>query len=198
LAKGRGIDLKIVLLKIAAAAAGITLALCIAAGAVLWYVSKPKPQKPWNEKALVSTDAPGFDSYGEKDNQAISLAYIVKNTTNSDYSIDAGHQIKIVVVLRDGALSLPMDEDHVVVRTPLFIPANHLGTIVLHLKKLIALQQNQSESNEAYHERLRLLMNEHLSGIRGFVIFDESKRYQIDLPRWLETKPEKESQGIPQ
>jgi len=118
---------------------------------VLWYLSRPKPPKPWNEKALVVMDTPGFDWYSEKD-LTIALYYNVNNTTNFDYSIETPH-LKIVAVLANGALSDPLDEERLIVRTPVFIPANRIGMVVLHLKGVHAPERNQSESDKGYHER---------------------------------------------
>jgi hypothetical protein len=181
--------LKATLIKIAAAAAGITLAFCIAGGSVLWHLSRPKPTKPWNEKALVVVDTPEFDLYDEKD-PTIALDYIVSNTTISDYSIETP-RLKIVAVLANGTLSDPLGEERVIVRTPIFIPANRIGMIVLHLKGVHAPERNQSESDKGYHERLRQVMNDRLSNVHGFVLFDDVNRYQINFPGWATTKPER-------
>jgi hypothetical protein len=188
--------LKATLLKIAPAAAVITLALWIVAGSLLRYVSEPNPARAWNEKALLVSDAPRFDLYGEK-GPVITLAYNVKNTTNSDYSIETP-RLRIVAVLPDGALlDLPVKE-FVTVRTPVFIPAYRIGLVVLQLKGLHAPDRNQSESEEAYHERLRQqIMNELLSHVDGFVLLDDLTRYQINLPVGATAKPEKSGESNP-
>ena len=96
-------------------------------------------------------DTPGFDWYSEKD-LTIALYYNVNNTTNFDYSIETPH-LKIVAVLANGALSDPLGEERLIVRTPIFIPANRIGMVVLHLKGVHAPERNQSESDKGYHER---------------------------------------------
>jgi hypothetical protein len=186
-------QLKTTLVKIAAAAAGITLAFCIAGGSVLWHLSRPKPLKPWNEQALVVMDAPDFDLYAERD-PTIALYYSIHNTTISDYSIETP-RFKIVAVLANGTLSDPLGEERVIVRTPIFIPASRIGMVVLHLKGIHAPERNQSESEKEYRERLRQVMNDRLSNIHGFIRFDDVNRYQINLPGWATTKPERSGES---
>jgi hypothetical protein len=185
--------LKTTLLKIAAAAAGIVLALCIVAGSVLRYMSRPKPAKTWNETAIVADNAPEFDSSGENA-PAISLYYEVVNATDSDYSIETTQQVKILAVLGDGSLAGPI-ADKAVVRTPVFLPAHRLGNIQLDLKTFHPPERSQSESGEAYRERLRQSMNEQMGNVYGFVVFDDVNHYQINLKRWATTKPQKRAES---
>jgi hypothetical protein len=180
--------MKMILFKVAAAAAGITLALCLAAACAFWYVSRPKPPKPWNEKALVATEPPTFGP-STSEGYKFYFAYTAKNNTDDDYSINEPGELRIEARLSDGSLSNPLDANHIFVRTPVFIPAHQLGSVTLRFKLLELPAQQRGETDEAYHERLRLLLNDQLSSVKQFVLFDEAHRYQITLPPWTATKP---------
>lgn len=162
-------------------AVGLGLALCIVVGALLWFVPRPKNTKVWNEKALLVHDAPGIDF--SEETATISLVYHIENTTDSDYSIESTQHVKILAVLGDGSLAGPI-ADKAILRTPIFLPAHHLGTIALHLIAFRRPEQNQGESAEAYRKRLRQSMNEQMGNIHGFIIFDDLNRYQVNLGKW--------------
>jgi hypothetical protein len=87
--------------------------------------------------------------------------------------------VKILVVLGDGSLAGPI-ADKAILRTPIFLPAHHLGIIALHLIAFRPPEKNQGESAEAYRERLRQSMNELMGNIHGFIIFDDLNRYQVN------------------
>jgi hypothetical protein len=44
-------------------------------------------------------------------------------------------------------------------------------------------QRSVGESDDEYHERLRAFL-ETFQNMAGFAVFDETNRYEIDLPRW--------------
>jgi hypothetical protein len=180
--------MKMALLKIAAAAAGITLALCLAAASAFWYVSRPKPPKPWNEKALLATEPPSFGP-DTSEGYKFYFTYTAKNDTDTDYSINEPSELRIEARLGDGSLTNPLNADHIHVRTPVFIPARQLGSVTLRFKMLEPPAQQQSENDDAYHERLRLFLNDKFDNVKEFVLFDQARRYQITLPRWAATKP---------
>ena len=169
-------------------AVSLGLALCIVVGALRWFVPRQKTTKVWNGKALLVHDAPAIAFSDET--ATVSLVYHIENATDSDYSIETTQHVKILAVLGDGSLAGPI-ADKAILRTPIFVPAHRLGTIVLHLIAFRPPEQNQGESAEAYRERLRQSMNEQMSNIHGFIIFDDLNRYQVNLGKWETTSPEK-------
>jgi hypothetical protein len=188
--------LKTVLLKIAAAAAGITLALCIAAACVFWYETKPKPPKPWNTTALTASDPPSFVVYGQK--LHIHFRYSVQNHTGNDYSLDKRNQFRLVGRYADGSLTAPLENEELSIEDTAFVPANQTGMIVLEVKAVLPLAQGTNQSDDAYHEQNRALLNTAMGGLEGFAIFDEENRYQINLPKWRADKPADKPGAKPQ
>jgi hypothetical protein len=181
------VAVKNTLLKIAAAAAGITFALCIVVGCLFWYSTRPKPEeppKPWNTAALTVTAPPSIDSYGNENHTF--LRYDVRNHTNNDYSIDKTEHLRVMGKYPNGSLTSPIEDSVVALALPVFIPAQHSGVITLELKDPVPRKANVSDAE--YHEQLRAHLNEFV--FDGFAIFDEDNRCQIDMPKWLTVKPE--------
>jgi len=176
------------LLKIAAVAGGITLALCIAAAGAMWYGLRPKPPKQWDTKAIVPTEpTAGFAPTNDKDYQLI-FTYKLKNTTSTDYSVDDSKSFKIVVLWENNVLSQPLPSESLNLSTPIFIPSRQTSEVDLRIK-LTLPSKTPSESDAAYHERLRAFLNETAGSVKGIVLFDEVNHYRIDLPPWSRTKP---------
>ena len=100
----------------AAFGAGFAICACVIAGSAYWYASRPKPPKPWNDKALVVVGPPGFGSYSDAD--YLYLTYSVRNDTKADWSIESSSNLLLVSRLSDGSLSNPVAERDIVVRTP--------------------------------------------------------------------------------
>lgn len=187
--------LKNTLFKIAAAAAGITLALCIAAGCALWYASRPKPPKPWNTTALTVSDQPTFVTYGKE--LHIHLRYDVQNHTDNDYSIDKNQRVRVMGRYPNGSLTTPLEGDYANIEFPVFIPAHHTGMVTLEITEVVPVAKEAKQSDEEYHEQLRALLNKVGGFFDGFTVFDEDNHYQIDLPKWKTTKPEDKPQTKP-
>jgi hypothetical protein len=187
--------LKTTLLKIAAVAAGITLALCIAAACALWYASRPKPSKPWNATALTVSSAPSFVTYGKE--LHIHLRYEVQNHTDNDYSIDKNQRVRVMGRYPNGSLTTPLEGDYTNIEFPVFVPAQHTGMMTLEITGVIPVAQVAKQSDEEYHEQLRDVLNKSGGAFDGFTVFDEDNHYQIDLPRWKNTKPEDKPQAKP-
>jgi hypothetical protein len=183
---------KTTLLKIAAAAAGITFALCIVAGCIFWYATRPNPKqppKPWNTAALTVSESPALLSYGSE--RHIFLRYNVRNHTDNDYSIDKTQRLRVMGKYPDGSLTNPLEDAFVATELPVFIPAQHTGMITLEIKE--AVTRGTKLSDDDYHEQLRARLNEY--PFDGFAVFDEENRYKIDLPKWRSVRPKPETEA---
>jgi hypothetical protein len=89
--------------------AGFAIVVCAAVGTWIWYDSKPKPPKPWNSSALKATDPPFFSAFsvvgktGSPDTSSVKFGYTIQNNTDSDYEMEKGDQLKVLVKLGDTA-----------------------------------------------------------------------------------------------
>jgi len=174
-------------LKIAAAAAGITLVLCVAAASALRYAARPTT-KPWDDKALIVVGPPGFGSYSDTEYR-FYLTYSVQNTSGTDWAATSPNNLRLVSILSDGS-SNPILKKQIEIRTPTFIPSKQLGTITLQFMSGDVPKQSVTELEGMFHERLRRFLNENYATLKGFVLFDDTSRIQINLPTWSRTKPE--------
>jgi hypothetical protein len=179
--------MKTTLLKIAAAAAGITLVLCLALGGLIWYKARPRP---WNTTAVTASEIPTFGADTGKDAK-IHLRYPAQNHTDTDYKVEKVNDLRIMARLKNGALTSPLEGDYISIDGPLFIPAQQSGTISLVVLSVTPAAQASEQTNEDYHEQIRDALNQSMNAFQGFAIFDEKNRYQIDLPKWAVTKPAK-------
>jgi hypothetical protein len=160
---------------------GIAVTLAAILGVAVWYSSRPKPPKPWNTDAIVAEDSPGFSS--SSDGKKMSLSYSLRNTTDTDYHIDSDSILKLVMKTKDGTFTPPMAADNGSVELPVFIPAKQKAYFQLSLVMSGVPQQTVGESDDAFHERLRAYLEQY-PNIDSFAVFEETNRYQINLPRW--------------
>jgi hypothetical protein len=172
-------------------AAGAGVAVVIAALAVggYWYLSRPKPPKPWDTRAIVADGVPGFRP--SEDGKKIRFMYSLENATGSDYRIDSGSGIKSVARDDDNTLSQPMPAEVVSVEFPIFVPTKQKSTFVIAINFANVPQRKDSETDDEYHEILRAYCLDQMGGDRDLVLFDEVNRYEISLPKPAAQPPKK-------
>lgn len=186
-----GSALKRKLLIAFAAGCGVVLALTLVAGGVLWYVSRPKPPKPWNAKAVVAPEAPGF--HASDDGKRFEFIYTLENKTDEDYRISQKSDVNFTFVNAQGILEtlFPADDATVpVFDVPVFVPAHQKAVLDISFPAAIP-KRGPGQTDERYHEQLRAFLNEHYPHVGGFVIFDDRFRYEVSLQKWLAEPPKK-------
>lgn len=161
--------------------------LSVTIGGFVWYSSRPKPPKPWDLTALVAKESPSFSL--SHDGKNVELHYPLENTTTTDYEIDSHDRLKIMFKTDEGTFSHPLSIETASVTLPIFIPAQQKGFVTLSIALSGIPAQKLAESDDEFHERLRTHLESHLKGITAFVIFEDTNRYQINLPRVLSKRP---------
>lgn len=170
---------------------GFAMGLVAVLGAIVWYNGRPKPPKPWSTSAIVANGAPRFSALnGEK--KGVELTYAVANRTESDYRIESNSPVSILIRTKDGVLSPPFSDGSLTVTNPVFVPSGQKGSLALSVLLPDVPESKTGESDVQYHERLRDYLEHHAEAVASFVIFDDSNKYEIDLPRWLPQKPKEE------
>lgn len=181
------------LIKGAAWGASSALMLAAAAGGLLWYSSRPEPPKPWNKTAIKAAFR-GISA--DEDVSTIDVDYTLENTTDRDYSIYSLGEAKMAMLLDDSSLS--EFNKYASFDVPLFVPAKHKIWLTLHLKQSShqTLQRGATEKDrESYRKAVAEFMTNDMAKLNGFVLLDESMRYEIDFrPGW---KKLAESKGNP-
>jgi hypothetical protein len=84
----------------------------------------------------------------------------------------------------DGSLGGPIDVLGGMLLRDAFMPANQRGQINLLMAARGAPEKAARQNVKDYHEQLRAYLNEHFSGLSGFVLYDDLNHFQINLPRW--------------
>jgi hypothetical protein len=181
---------------------GIAGVLSIIAVVAIWYTSRPAVPKPWNKRAIVAKDVPGFweaswvSSDGKTTMPVLILQYTLENTTSTDYTIDSRSAVKFMFRMSDGTVGTDMFSGAVEasegnqndVLLPLFIPAKQKAVFRCHFSDKDLPLKGVAESDDEYHERLRTYLDKTYS-VSGLVLFDDTNRYQIELPKWASKRP---------
>lgn len=178
--------LRLRLLIAASVGAGAVLMAAVVLGAVVWYRSRPKPPPapvPWNAAAIIGHEPPGFDVVTGMEKRLIRLSFIVENTTARDYEFKRS-SVKLMLKYKDGSLEGPIDVLGGMLLRDAFVPANQRGQINLLMGAPEAPEKAAGRNEKDYHEQLRAYLNEHFSGLSGFVLYDDLNHFQINLPRW--------------
>ena len=173
---------------------GFAIGLALIAGAWLWYQGRPTKLKPWNTKAIVAAfDYPDIESSqpggsNESTVSMIVLYYTLENTTDSDYHMPPQEQLEVDARLkREKSLSgdtgiLTLDKEQV------FIPAKQRRRFSLHLNYSMTKSWGpEPKTKQEQRERWKLIadyLNKELTNLDGFVVFDSTNRFQINLPGW--------------
>lgn len=163
------------------AGAGVAVVIAALAAGGYWYLSRPKPPKPWDTTAIVVDGTPGFGP--TEDKKKIQFTYSIKNSTDNDYRIASDAEIKLVRRGINDTLSQPLTTEVVSIEFPIFIPSKQKAAVSIDINFANIPQRKDSETDEHYHEVLRAYCLEQMSGDRDLVVFDETNRYEISFPK---------------
>jgi len=173
------------------AGAGFGLVLLLGVGAIIWHNSRPERPRAWDANALIAKEPPGFTL--SSDAGKVEFLYVVENTTDADYEVSLGSDLKVMARGTKGTLSQPFSE---AVSVPIFVPARQKAVVKLSVALANLPIRASGETGSDFHERLRGYLEEHLQNLASFVIFDEVRHYQISLPRWRASKNAGESSSL--
>jgi hypothetical protein len=160
--------------------AGFALAAAVVVGGYLWYESHPKP---WNPNAIKAT----FDSLDtEGDDNMIVFNYTLQNTTGLDYRAASGSQVSIAARLRRQE-SLNFPAHGIRIDYPIFVPSHQRAHLSVHVGYRYSQKgppwPAPSDELKEYRARLLEFVGKTMANLNGFVLFDDARRYQIELPR---------------
>ncbi|HKV05811.1 MAG TPA: hypothetical protein VJO53_12000 [Candidatus Acidoferrales bacterium] len=133
--------------------------------------------RPWNASAIQTSFA-GVQVREIDSNRAnIVLFYDLDNKTDTDYRLASGPNVVIMCHLRPtGSLSSDLQ---VGLETAVFVPAGNRARIALTMNRPFSWP---AQKDDAAAVQFRQFVNIQLTGVQGFVIFDQKSRYQIELP----------------
>jgi hypothetical protein len=168
---------------------GFLLAMAQVLGKPSQAQSVPKSAIPWNAHAIEGSLAGLRVREIDGSNSAVVFLYDLDNKTDSDYKLAKGPSVVIMSRLKSSG-SLSSDKPAILASSA-FVPAKNRTRIALEIRQPFAWPARMDAKSEG---RFRQLVAGEVADINGFVLFDESARYQIDLPgAW----PEVENTGAP-
>lgn len=147
--------------------------------------------KGWNREGIQATYMATQLREVDKTHSSLVLSYDLSNQTDLDYRLAEGSGLVIMSKLKsDGSLS---QEAPIRLGYPVFLPAKQRARLAIEISQAFAWPVRD---DARYEEKLKEFVKQRLSGVRGFVLFDESSHSQIDLPgAWPELADTKEAGG---
>ena len=163
---------KTVCLRAAGFGAGFAVAATLIFGVVIWWSDRPVKPKPWDAQSITSNFT-GASTYGGE-SPSLEFEYGLTNNTDTDYRLPE----KIVVMSRNGTdtlseVSAPWTQVNV------FVPAHK--TIDYRLVVLYKDLFRDHDVADPDTSKEMVYLNGHTKDLKGFVIFDEANRYEIDF-----------------
>ena len=159
------------------------LALVLSA-AILYARRSGGTPKPWNSSAITATYVGAQLRELDSGNATVFLAYEVQNHTDSDYQLADGPRALVMSRLRtDGSLS---SQEQVRLSYATFLPARQRARIALEIPSPFNWP---ADNDPAFQDRLRDLVNQKLTEVQAFVLFDQADRFEIEFPSgWQDLK----------
>jgi len=132
---------------------------------------------PWDARAIHATFAGVRVQEVDPTHAAVLLSYDLENRTDADYHLTSGPNVVIMGRLAaDGTLSADRPAS---LESSAFVPARSRTRITLELNRQFAWP---AQKDSVAEQSIRQLVSSQVTGLSGFVLFDQTARYQIELP----------------
>ena len=160
--------------------AGFALVVTIIIGGILWYNSRPKL---WRAGAIKAQYA-SLELTTGLDKLPVFFEYDLENNTDANYRIGDGSGFTVMAVLTQGHV-LSEDFGHsetstTTVSGPSFIPPHAAGRIKVRVE--YDYPSDFTQNDRSNMDKVAKFVGGELKGISGFVLFDASNHFRIDLP----------------
>ena len=164
------------------AACAFLLLLTLVAARSARHATPAQQTPPWNSQAIEGTPAGIRVQEIDPTHAAVIFLYDLDNKTDTDYHLAKGPNIVVMSRLKPGG-ALSADEP-ITLDSAAFVPARNRTRIALKVSHLF----NWPGQGGAYAERqFNQLVTGDINGVAGFVLFDQTNRYEIDFPAaWQE------------
>jgi hypothetical protein len=171
---------------------GVAVIIALCGAGLYWWSQRPPKPKQWNEKAITAIYE-GLDTGDDK--RTLLFAYTLINQTDNDFSLSGGSTVHLGASLKQYQNSLSLDDGKLLsVDYPIYIPARRAVRFQLHLAYPYPEPDDPSASDDVRHDyrtKLAVFVAKEMGNVGGFVLMDDSTRYQIDMPNgWDERAKE--------
>jgi hypothetical protein len=134
--------------------------------------------QPWNAGAITATYLDAQLLEIDPSDASLQLSYELQNNTDTDYRLTDGPSVVVMSrMVNDGGLS---SQDDVRLAFPTFLPARQRVRATLNVRRQF---EWPARGDAALQNKLKDFINQRLSGIEGFVLFDQGDRCEIEFPR---------------
>jgi hypothetical protein len=143
----------------------------------------------WNSGAIHGTLAAVRVRELDPTHAAVIFFYDLENRTDSDYRLSSGPNVVIMSRLQSsGILS---SDQQISLDATAFVPAKNRTRIALEITHAFEWPVQRDAAAE---KQLRQFVVDQISGLEGFVLFDQATRYQIELAT---STPELQTESAP-
>jgi hypothetical protein len=147
-----------------------------------WYATRSGGPQPWSSSGLAAKYVSAELRQVDSQNASLFLYYELENKTDSDYRLGGAPGFPVMSRLKAGG-SLSSQED-VRLSNATFLPARQRARVALELRHNFGWP---ADNDPALQDDLREFVNQRLSAVDEFVLFDQPDRVQIEFPRgWQE------------
>jgi hypothetical protein len=130
----------------------------------------------WNSAAIRGTLAAVRVRELDPTHAAVIFFYDLDNRTDTDYRLSNGPNVVIMSRLQSsGILS---SDQQITLDAAAFVPAKNRTRIALEISHAF---EWPAQRDQAAERQLRQFVSSEVSGLAGFVLFDQGTRYQIEL-----------------
>ena len=138
----------------------------------------------WDSRAILARFAGVKVREVDASNADLIFSFDLDNTTDSDYKLTKGPNAVIMSHLKsDGSFS---SEQQINLNSSIFIPARNRTRIALDITRPFDWPSQPDAASDA---KFRQLVAGQVADLEGFVLFDQTARYQINLPGgWSEPR----------
>jgi hypothetical protein len=165
------------LLLIGLATSVATLAVLVLFSSLRGQSAPVKSPQGWNAGAVRATFASVEVRQLNPTSAAVVFFYDLENNSGSDYQIDAGPNLRLMSRLKsDGSL---VADRRAKLTDNAFLPVSNRTRVGVQVDCPFTWPSQRDSAADA---KVRTLVSQEISNLRGFVLFDSTSRFQIELP----------------
>ena len=181
---------KEMMVRVAWIAAGVcVLAVILLAVEFHRFGSTDAAPNSWNSGAIHGTLAAVRVRELDPTHATVIFFYDLENRTDTDYRLSSGPNVVIMNRLQSSGI-LSSDEQ-ISLDAAAFVPAKNRTRIALETTHAF---EWPAQRDAAAEKQLRQFVVDQVSGLEGFVLFDQATRYQIELAT---STPELQTESAP-
>jgi hypothetical protein len=140
------------------------------------------PAATWNASAIESTFAGVRVKEVDATHAGLIFSYDLDNNTDTDYQMTKGPNTVVMTRLKsDGSLS---SDEPVELNNSVFLPARNRTRISVEVTRNFNWPTGMgiSQIGPVNQEKFRKLVTQEVANVSGFVLFDQTSHFQIELP----------------